>query len=135
MNVPVSSANLAIAIAEDDADLREIIGRYVQILGHRVLASVGDGRSLISAAAEHELDLAIVDFDMPVLDGLATAEELTASQRIPIILVSGHSELSNAVWQNEPVAVYLRKPITLEKLAEAIQSTQASTPSQEARGT
>lgn len=135
MTVPVSSANLAIAIAEDDTDLREIVGRYVQMLGHRVVVSVGDGRSLISAAAEHELDLAIVDFDMPVLDGLAAAEELTSQQRIPVILVSGHSELSNAVWQNEPVSAYLKKPVTLSTLADAIEASRAKSRCPEPRGT
>jgi two-component system, response regulator PdtaR len=125
MNVPDGGVSLSIAIAEDDADLREILVRYVEMLGHRVMTSVGDGRSLVLAAAEHELDLAIVDFDMPVLDGLAAAEELTAQQCIPVILVSGYSELSNAVWQNEPVTAYLRKPITLNTLAEAIQAAQA----------
>jgi response regulator NasT len=126
---------LAVAIAEDDADLREILVRYVEALGHRVLSSVGDGRSLVSAAAEQELDLAIVDFDMPVLDGLAAAEELTNQQRIPVILVSGHPELSNAVWQNEPVTAYLMKPVTLSTLAEAIQAAQAKSRCPEPRGT
>ena len=112
---------LRIGIADDDADLRSILSRFVELLGHEVVCSVGDGQSLLAESAAHEIDLALVDFDMP-FDGLAVADELSRTKRIPVIMVSGHSDLDMVVRPNEPVTEYLKKPFSLKMLEAAIAS-------------
>lgn len=113
------SLRLRVGIADDDADLRAILAQFVQILGHQVVCSVGDGQSLLDQSALQEIDLALVDFDMP-FDGLAVAEELSRTKQIPVIMVSGHSDLEMMVHPEEPVSEYLRKPVSLEMLNAAI---------------
>jgi DNA-binding response OmpR family regulator len=110
---------LRVGIADDDADLRSILAQFVQLLGHTVVCVVGDGQSLLNESSQQEIDLALVDFDMP-FDGLAVAEELSRTKRIPVIMVSGHSDLEMMVRPEEPVAEYLRKPVSLEMLEAAI---------------
>jgi DNA-binding NarL/FixJ family response regulator len=41
-----------------------------------VVAEAADGRSAVVEALRHRLDVALVDIQMPVLDGLSTVEEL-----------------------------------------------------------
>jgi DNA-binding NarL/FixJ family response regulator len=41
-----------------------------------VVAEASDGRSAVTQALRHHLDVALIDIQMPVLDGLSTAEEL-----------------------------------------------------------
>jgi DNA-binding response OmpR family regulator len=112
---------LRIGIADDDPDLRNILARFVELLGHEVVCSVKDGQDLLASSAEHEVDLVLVDFDMP-LDGLTVAEELSKTKRIPVVMVSGHTDLQYVVRGKEPIAEYLTKPVTMEALDAAIRA-------------
>jgi len=44
------------------------------MLGHKVVCSVGNGEELIDQCNYDDVDIAFVDLDMPVVDGLAAAE-------------------------------------------------------------
>jgi len=114
-------ACLSVCVADDDPDLRSLLTKFVESLGHRVVCAVEDGRALVEADEHYDIDLMIVDFDMPVLDGLAAAEELSKTHPMPIIMISGFGELENAVWEHEPVSAWLKKPVTYEALRDAIQ--------------
>ena len=75
---------------------------------------------MLEACAAHDVDLAIVDLDMPVMDGLTAAEEL-AERGIPAVLVSGHPDVREVVVEHEPVVTRVMKPATIDKLREAIR--------------
>ena len=62
----------------------------------------------------------VTDLDMPLLDGLAAAEEL-AVFGVPVILISGHAELKFMHLDREPVVAALRKPLDVESLERAIR--------------
>jgi CheY-like chemotaxis protein len=113
--------SLTISIADDEPLARQTLDRMLAALGHRVLSIAENGEQLIEQCQRQVPELAIVDLEMPVLDGLATAEELRSISAMPIILLSGHPDFNNVVRQQEPFQVYLQKPITLRSLAAAIE--------------
>lgn len=115
-------APLRVCVAEDDDDLRRVLKEMVKALGHTVVCDVGNGAELLEVTETYELDLALVDLDMPVLDGLEAAEALAKRSSIPVILLSGHPDLKHVVVEKEPVAHTLRKPVTLSQLEVAIQA-------------
>jgi response regulator NasT len=108
-----------IALAEDEPDLLVAVARLLEKLGHQVVAAVANGSELIEACAAHEVDLAVADVDMPVMDGLTAAEELT-ERGIPVVIVSGHPDAREIVLENEPVVTRILKPATMESLQRAI---------------
>ena len=112
--------SLRICLADDDADSRNVMQRLVEALGHSVACTADNGQTVVERASSGHIDLAIVDLEMPVLDGLAAAEELWTSLHIPVVLVSGHSDFSHIVRDQEPIATYLAKPVFLESLRRAI---------------
>lgn len=114
-------ASLTVSIADDEPLAQQTLTRLLAALGHRVLFIAENGEQLIEQCRRQAPELAIVDLEMPVLDGLATAEELRSISPIPIILLSGHPDFNNVVRQQEPFEVYLRKPVTLHSLAAAIE--------------
>src|ERR1700690_896858 len=70
-------------IAEDAALLREGLTRLLQDRGHAVCAAVTDGDALLTAVAEHQPDVAVVDIRMPPThtdEGLRAALRLRAEQ-------------------------------------------------------
>lgn len=109
-----------IALADDEPDLRSTMGRLLHLLGHEVVYSAANGAELLQACSELSVDLAILDLDMPVMDGLTAAEEL-AERGIPAVLVSGHPDIEEVQLEHEPVVTRVKKPATIEKLRDAIR--------------
>jgi DNA-binding NarL/FixJ family response regulator len=58
-----------------------------------VVASVGDGRSLVQAAQEHHPDVVITDLSMPDLDGAtATTQLISAQPELAILVLTMHED-------------------------------------------
>ena len=74
------STPIRVLIADDQALVR---GALATLLGLEhdidVVAQTGTGRAVTALVREHAVDVALLDIDMPDMDGLATAEALTAS--------------------------------------------------------
>jgi DNA-binding NarL/FixJ family response regulator len=89
-----------VVVADDAVLLREGLVRLLTESGHRVLAAVGDGPSLVEAVVEHRPDVAIVDVRMPPShtdEGLRAAVEARARvPRTPILVLSQYVEVSYA---------------------------------------
>ena len=114
-----------IAVAEDEPDVRKTFVRLLECLGHKGVCSVGNGEELIDQCNYDDVDIAFVDLDMPVVDGLAAAE-IVSERGIPVILVSGHPDARQVVVEQEPVVARITKPATIEALQRAIQKALAS---------
>jgi DNA-binding NarL/FixJ family response regulator len=83
-----SKAPLRVVIAEDSGLLREGLARLLADAGLDVVAKVGDGPSLISAAEQHRPDIAVLDVRMPPGyrdEGLKAAIEIR--RRVPNLTV------------------------------------------------
>jgi CheY-like chemotaxis protein len=119
------SQSLRIGVADDDAGYRAVIKEMLSSLGHTVVGLAENGEQLVEQCRSVRPDVLLIDLEMPVLDGLATAEEINADERIPIILVSGHSDFSEVVRHHEPIAAFLAKPVTLESLNRALREAMA----------
>ncbi len=119
------SPPVRIAVAEDEPDVRKTFVRLLECLGHKVVCSVANGEELIDQCTYEEVDIAFVDLDMPVVDGLAAAE-IVSERGIPVILVSGHPDARQVVVEREPVVARITKPATVEALQRAIQQALAS---------
>ncbi len=114
-------AGLRICVAEDNEDLREILKVFLKTLGHEVVCDVADGQALVESATKDDVDLVIADLDMPLLDGLAAAEQISQKRKLPFILMSGHADAVHVVVEHEPVTLRLLKPVSIPKLNEAIR--------------
>ena len=83
-----SNGRLRVVIAEDSGLLREGLARLLADAGMDVVATVGDGAGLISAAEQHRPDIAVVDVRMPPGyrdEGLKAAIEIR--RRLPDLTV------------------------------------------------
>ncbi|HVX14916.1 MAG TPA: response regulator [Pirellulales bacterium] len=117
--------SLTISIADDEPLARRTLDRMLAALGHQVLIAAENGQQLLDECQRQPPELAIIDLEMPVLDGLATAEELRSISNVPIILLSGHPDFQEVVRSSEPIEVYLAKPVTLGTLDAAIRRALA----------
>ncbi len=109
-------------IADDEplarARLQRLLGQYEDI---DIVADCSNGGEAIAAMQNMRPDVAFLDIQMPDLDGFDVLESLPRDGRRPhVIFVTAHSE--HAVRAFEARAVdYLLKPISAERLRQAIE--------------
>jgi len=122
--VQTQAVSVRIAVAEDEPDIRKTFVRLLELMGHRVVYSVSNGAELLEQTLDGAVDVVFVDLDMPVMDGLAAAEEVER-KGIPVILVSGHPDSDSVVLDHEPVVARISKPASLEDVRRAIEKAVA----------
>lgn len=115
-----SKMNARVALADDEPDARRVLARLLERLGCVVTLTAENGTQLVGATLVNQVDIVILDLDMPEQDGLETAEEL-ARHGLPVILVSGHPDLHQIVLDQEPLVTALPKPIFFDDLERAIR--------------
>jgi response regulator NasT len=67
-----------ILVAEDETLIRMDLVEMLTEAGYEVIAQATNGEEAIALANEHKPDLAILDVQMPVLDGISAAEKIIA---------------------------------------------------------
>ncbi|NUP00502.1 MAG: response regulator, partial [Nonomuraea sp.] len=73
---------IRILIAEDMRILRDTLVALLELQDDlEVVAELGTGTDIVPAALHHRPDVAMIDIDLPGIDGLAAAAEL--HQRLP----------------------------------------------------
>jgi two-component system, response regulator PdtaR len=114
---------MRILIAEDDPVIAIGLVARLKALGHEPLGPANDGRHAIELAKADPPDLYLFDVDMPHLDGLAAARELTEQGlRRPIVVITGVDDpdlIERSVATG--VSAYLTKPIDDRALEAGIR--------------
>ena len=85
-----------ILVVEDDDDLRNLL---VEDLGQEGFRTEGvrSAEDALSAFASMEPDCVLTDLELPGQSGLDLAERLAEKSELPVILMTGHESLDNAV--------------------------------------
>jgi two-component system, response regulator PdtaR len=118
----VSSEPTRVLIAEDEALIRLDLKEMLEEEGYVVVAEVGDGQAAVDQAEQLRPDLVIVDVQMPVLDGIAAAEQIAAARIAPVIVLTAFSQRELVERARDAGAMaYLVKPFSKNDLVPAIE--------------
>jgi AmiR/NasT family two-component response regulator len=115
------SASYRIAVADDEADMRDYFQKILPRLGHQVVAVAENGRQLVELCRRERPDLVVTDIKMPDMDGIAAAVAIYQERPVPVILVSAYHD-ADLVERAEAdhILAYLVKPIKQTDLGPAI---------------
>ena len=112
-----------ILVAEDDADLRDVLTAALTKNGHRVIQA-RDGAEALAAIERDQVDAVVLDLVMPNIDGfgvLARLKELRSGETVPVVVVTGTDRSSTEMRALRLGAnVYLSKPVEAAALTEEI---------------
>ena len=115
------SQSLRIAIADDEADMRDYFRSILPHLGHKVVAAATNGRELVEQCRALHPDLVITDIKMPDMDGIEAAVQIYREAPVPVILVSAyHDPALIARAEADHILGYLVKPIKQPDLEPVI---------------
>ncbi len=113
-----------VLIADDNADMREYLGRLLTSAGYRVHA-VSDGQQALDAVRADLPDLVVSDVMMPRLDGLALLAALRSEPRtaaVPVLLLSARAGQEASIEGLQAGADdYLVKPFAAAELLARVR--------------
>ncbi|MDA0633008.1 response regulator transcription factor [Nonomuraea sp. MCN248] len=114
-----------VLLADDEHLIRGALAALLDLEdGIEVVAQVGRGDEVMAAVAEHRPDVAVLDIEMPGMDGLSAAEQISSQCKIVILTSLGRpGYLRRAMAAG--VSGFLGKDASSEELAMAIRKVQA----------
>jgi DNA-binding NarL/FixJ family response regulator len=101
-----------ILVADDDAIIRKSLCMVFEMEeDYDLCAQAANGEEAIALAIQHKPDLIILDFQMPVMNGIEAAYELKRIMpEVPIILFTLHADtIKHLVGLNSPIDVVVAK--------------------------
>lgn len=118
-------------MADDHPIVRQGLKLMIETdLNLSIIAEAGDGKTALELIEKHQPDIAILDIDMPELDGFAVAQELQKRKiGLEIIFLTMHSE--EEIFQaamDLDVKGYVLKDSAVSDIVAAIKSVAKGRP-------
>ncbi|MCM1088321.1 MAG: response regulator transcription factor [Muribaculaceae bacterium] len=85
-----------ILIADDEAEIRELLRLYLEKDGYEVLEAT-DGAEALSALQREAVDLIVLDIMMPGIDGYRVLQNIREKNNIPVIMLSAKGSDSDKI--------------------------------------
>ncbi len=106
-----------ILVAEDEANLRLVLQKELQRMGHDVRV-VPDGEAALKLLEESNVDVLLSDINMPNLDGMELLRRVHQRPNPPeVIMLTGHATVESAIEAMKLGAYdYLSKPYRIAEL-------------------
>jgi CheY-like chemotaxis protein/HPt (histidine-containing phosphotransfer) domain-containing protein len=121
----MKTQTLRILVAEDNEVNRKLVMTLVKRWGFEPVVA-HNGQEALTVAAENQVDLILMDVQMPVMDGLEATRairswEAKGTRHLPIIALTAHAYASDrAVCLDAGMDEFLTKPVDPLALREAI---------------
>jgi DNA-binding response OmpR family regulator len=116
---------MTILVAEDDRDIADLIGHYIQKASWTAHVTTS-GDDALAYARENPVDLVILDVMLPGMSGLEVCRALRADRAtaaIPIIMVTARAEETDRIVGLEIGADdYISKPFSPNELVARIRA-------------
>lgn len=112
----------SILLIDDDKDLAELLGEYLDAEGYRLVAA-HSGEDGLNALKEHHYDLVLLDVMMPGIDGFETLKRIRETSIVPVLMLTAKGEETDRVLGLELGADdYLAKPYSHRELLARIKA-------------
>lgn len=113
---------MVILIIEDEPSIREFEVTYLRDAGYETLEA-SDGQSAIDIFKNQKIDLAVVDVNLPKLDGFEVCKAIRSSSAMPILIVTARdSDEDEVKGLSMGADDYIKKPFNPNVLVARVQA-------------
>jgi DNA-binding NtrC family response regulator len=124
---PLMEAQPSVLVVDDEKNIRRTLSMVLGGEGFRVLEAESAERALeLLSDPEQPVDVAVFDLKLPGISGLQALERLRsdeATRHIPIVVVSGHATVHDAVTAIKLGASdFFEKPLSRERVLVSVQN-------------
>ena len=111
-----------ILVADDDADIRDILKDTLNSLGARIVTAV-DGQDCLDRVYADASDVLLLDIEMPVKSGLQVLQELQQrGTAMTIIMITAYGTIERAVQaMKEGAYDFITKPFDLDHITLVVE--------------
>ena len=111
-----------ILIVDDDHEIRSLLAEYLENHGCRT-STAPEGQAMEQALGEGNIDLVVLDLNLPGDDGLTLCRRLRARSSLPVVMLTARGEPLDRILGLEMGADdYLPKPFEPRELLARIRS-------------
>ncbi len=111
-----------ILIVDDEKDIRDIVGIYLENSGYRIIKEE-DGQKALELLEQEKIDLAIIDVMMPRMDGVQLCMKIRDSRNLPIIMLSAkNQDMDKVLGLSAGADDYLAKPFNPVELLARVRA-------------
>jgi two-component system chemotaxis response regulator CheY len=116
---------MKILLVDDSKTMRSIQKSVLGQLGYSEIEEACDGQDALSKVGAFEPDLMLVDWNMPIMDGITFVKKIRVNDKTtPIIMVTTESEKTRVIEAIKAgVNNYVVKPFTPDSLSQRINET------------
>ena len=113
---------MEVLVIEDEAQIREFEVTYLRDAGYKTIEAA-DGQTALKLLEQHTPDLAVVDINLPKLNGFEVCKAIRKSSTLPILIVTARSSDEDEVAGLAMGADdYIRKPFNPNVLVARVKA-------------
>ena len=118
----INEKKIKLLLVDDEINFLQPIAERLTLKGFDVIVT-SNGKEAIASAEKDLFDVALVDFQMPGMDGTKVLKVLKERHKyLEIIMLTGYATIESAVESTKLGAFkYLEKPYNFDRLVEAIK--------------
>ncbi len=122
LRMPVSKMQGTVLIIDDEASVRDAASGILEFAGLNILAAEDGAQGLVRLANHPEIDLVLLDIQMPKMNGVEVLVELRKTHPdLPVLLSTGYTDLDlHTLRKQHNVAAILQKPYVPDTLLHLI---------------
>jgi len=130
--IHVDFNKLRFLVIDDNIHMRRIVRALLHGFGARDVYEAEDGATGLEAFTQHLPDILLVDWEMPIFDGLELTQMIrqpgtNANPYAPIIMLTGHSERKRVMAARDAgVTEFMVKPVSAKALYQRILNVVAN---------
>lgn len=111
-----------ILVADDEAKIVDLVSNYLRNEGFSVISAF-NGREALAAIKANKPDCALLDINMPELDGLSVAKEVRKTSDVPIVFLTARTdEIDRIVGFEIGADDYVQKPFSPRELVARVKA-------------
>jgi DNA-binding response OmpR family regulator len=113
---------ISILVVDDEETIREVVTRYLEKEGYRVLEAA-DGYEALDAIKRVPPDLIVLDLMLPGIDGLSLTKLIRQKQSVPIIMLTAKGEATDRIRGLDLGADdYITKPFSPQEVVSRVRA-------------
>ena len=123
----IDKEKLNILVAEDEADLREILKVTLEQEGYRAIL-VSDGDEAIKKIETKSFQMALIDIKMPGVSGKELVSKIKQiNPLMPIVIITGSPDFKEEMSLKKQTYEYIYKPFRLNELVGVVKRALTQT--------
>jgi two-component system LytT family response regulator/two-component system response regulator AlgR len=126
----MEAQSIRVLVVDDRSQDIALLARTIEALASdvSVVGTATDGPEAIALAEKEDFDVAVVDYRMPGMDGLAVAERLKSLHPdSKVVILTAYDDARETIESHPSVDAFLEK-LALDRIGDVLEEVTGRTP-------